>query len=115
MTPVTTPDSRSSTTSSSGSPSSRRYEPRAADFRPWQTLTTARELYALPRGSVIANGIPGPLFWIRAHGNGGRWHESTPTGQQLPAVDLLVPADGLPSSQLALPAVLIRLGDGIVT
>jgi len=87
----------------------------AASFTPWQALTTARELYALPRGSVIANGSHDPVFWIRAHGNGGRWHESTPTGQKLPADDLIVPADGLPCSQLALPAVVVRVGDGIVT
>lgn len=104
MTPVMPPRS---------SPKRRRQ--RAADFHPWQTLATARELYALPRGSVIANGSHDPVFWIKARGNGGRWHESTPTGQQLPAVDLLVPADGLPSSQLALPAVVVRAGDGIVT
>lgn len=64
---------------------------------------------------MIANGSHDPVFWIKARGNAGRWHESTPTGQQLPAVDLIVPADGLPSSQLALPAVVVRVGDGIVT
>lgn len=111
MTPATTTDPRTST-SRHGGPSCRRH-PVAADFRPWQTLTTARELYALPVGSVIANGHPGPCFWIRSRGNGGRWHESTPTGVQLPAVDLIVPADGLASSLLALPAVIIRVGDGL--
>lgn len=104
MTPVAAPRS-----------SPKRRKQAAADFHPWRRLTTARELYAVPRGSVIANGSHDPVFWIKARGNGGRWHESTPTGQQLPADDLLVPADGLPSSQLALPAVVVRAGDGIVT
>lgn len=87
--------------------------PRAADFRPLQTLTTSRELYALPVGSVVANGSQLPVFWLRARGNAGRWHESTPTGDQLPADGTLVPDDGLPSRMLALPAVVVRVGDGV--
>lgn len=99
----------SSTTSSRSSSS----HPVAADFRPWQRLTTARELYALPVGSVVANGSPASVFWIRARGNAGRWHESTPTGDQLPADGALVPVAGLPSRMLALPAVVVRVGDGV--
>lgn len=87
--------------------------PRAADFHEWQTLTTSRELYALPVGSIVANGSQLPVFWLRGRGKRGCWHESTPMGDPLPADGALVPLDGLPSRMLALPAVVVRVGDGV--
>lgn len=76
-----------------------------------RVVRTYRELYRLPAGSVVANG-DGPCFWIRSHGNSGRWHESTPTGDQLDAVDLICPPDGLPTRMLAVPAVIVSMGGG---
>lgn len=74
--------------------------------KPWQTLTTYRALHNLPPGPVVANGYPEPVFWTKS----ARWHESTPTGARLPAVDLIVPPEGLPASMLCLPAVVVRIG-----